>query len=102
MRAKYNPLKTLKSAVDKLRELSAHTRGASLPVDRENVYDMKPNPSLRDYRHSPGMRATGKAFNRAYLGLLDKMQLAFTGAPDTVGRGALTAGPIFGYQKGAD
>jgi hypothetical protein len=96
-------------------------RGASLLVNWENVYNMKPNPTLADYRPQPELRAKGEAFNRGYLALLDKMQLAFTGAPDELqeavvimfklkyladellknplGADGLSAGPVFGYQK---
>lgn len=98
-------------------------RGAPLRVDWDKVYDMKPNPSLADYRHQPELRAKGEAFNRGYLGLLDKMQLAFTGRPDLLqeavvimfqlkylaaellknplGAGPLHAGPVFGYPTDA-
>jgi rubrerythrin len=98
-------------------------RGASLLVNWQNVYNMKPNPSPADYRHQPELRAKGEAFNRGYLALLDKMQLAFTGAPDLlqeavvimfklkylaeellknpIGADGLSAGPVFGYQRHA-
>ncbi len=98
-------------------------RGAPLQVDWRKVYNMKPNPSLADYKHDPELRAKGEAFNRGYLGLLDKMQLAFTGQPDQlqeavvimfqlkylaaellknpIGPGALNAGPVFGYPTDA-
>jgi hypothetical protein len=98
-------------------------RGASLLVNWANVYDMKPNPTLADYRQQPELRAKGEAFNRGYLELLDKMQVAFTGAPDLlqeavvimfklkylaeellknpIGADGLSAGPVFGYQRHA-
>ncbi|MBC7911542.1 MAG: ferritin-like protein [Pyrinomonadaceae bacterium] len=94
-------------------------RGATLRVDWDEVYQMKPNPTLKDYRHDPDLRAKGKAFNQGYMNLLDKMQKAFTGQPDAlqeavvymfelkylagellknpIGAGELAAGPIFGY-----
>lgn len=93
-------------------------RGASLLVDWTRVYPMKPNPTLKDYRHDPQLLRKGKAFNQAYLKLLDKMQIALTGQPDALqeavvfmfelkylaaelvrtplGDGDLNAGPIFG------
>lgn len=93
-------------------------RGASLLVDWNRVYPMKPNPTLKDYRHDPQLTRKGKAFNQAYLKLLDQMQLALTGEPDALqeavvfmfelkylaaelvrtplGAGEENAGPIFG------
>ncbi|HYG82804.1 MAG TPA: ferritin-like protein [Pyrinomonadaceae bacterium] len=99
-------------------------RGATLEVDWDSVYNMKPNPTLKDYRHNPELREKGKAFNQGYMKLLDKMQTAFTGQPDAlqeavvymfrlkylaaellknpIGAGGLAAGPIFGYQGKAE
>jgi hypothetical protein len=94
-------------------------RGATLFVDWNKVYPMKPNPTLSDYRHNPELQAKGKAFNEGYMSLLDKMQNAFTGQPDALqeavvfmfrlkylaselmknptGEKNMAAGPIFGY-----
>jgi rubrerythrin len=99
-------------------------RGATLFVDWNKVYPMKPNPTLSDYRHNPELRAKGKAFNQGYMSLLDKMQNAFTGHPDAlqeavvfmfrlkylaaellknpIGEKNLAAGPIFGYLSATD
>ena len=88
-----------------------------------NVYDMKPNPTLADYLQQPEQRAKAEAFNRGYLALLDKMQVAFSGAPDLlqealvimfrleylaeellknpIGADGLSTGPVFGYQRHA-
>jgi hypothetical protein len=92
--------------------------GAPLKVDWGAVYDMKPNPKLKDFRGDPGLEALGRSFNDAYLLLLDQIQRAFTGAPEALqdavvtmfdlkyaaggllrvplGEGAQTAGPVFG------
>jgi hypothetical protein len=94
-------------------------RGATLYVDWSKVYQMKPNPSLSDYRHNPELLEKGKQFNQGYMSLLDKMQNAFTGHPDSlqeavvfmfrlkylaeellknpIGEKNMAAGPIFGY-----
>lgn len=96
-------------------------RGATLSVRWNEVYQMKPNPTLEDYRHNPALREKGRAFNRAYMNVLDKIQKAFTGEPDSLqeavvfmfelkylaaellknplGASSLAAGPIFGYHK---
>jgi hypothetical protein len=89
-----------------------------LKVDWNAVYDMKPNPKLRDLRGDPGLEALGRSFNETYLRLLDQIQRAFTGEPEALqtavvtmfdlkyaaggllrvplGAGPHTAGPIFG------
>jgi len=94
-------------------------RGATLLVDWNKVYPMKPNPTLSDYRHNPELLEKGKAFNQGYMNLLDKMQQAFTGHPDAlqeavvfmfrlkylaeellknpIGEKKIAAGPIFGH-----
>jgi hypothetical protein len=98
--------------------------GASLRVDWNSVYPMKPNPSLKDYGQDEELLRLGKAFNQGYMRLLDKMQAAFTGEPDSLqeavvfmfelkylaaellknplGADGFNAGPIFGYQGEAD
>jgi hypothetical protein len=92
--------------------------GPPLKVDWKAVHNMKPNPRLRDFRGDPGLEALGRAFNEAYLRLLDQIQRAFTGEPAALqeavvtmfdlkyaaggllriplGDGPLTAGPVFG------
>lgn len=92
--------------------------GRPLKVDWGAVYDMKPNPRLRDLRYDPALEALGRSFNDAYLLLLDQIQRAFTGEPEALqdavvtmfdlkyaaggllrvplGEGQQTAGPIFG------
>jgi hypothetical protein len=92
--------------------------GLPLKVDWGAVYDMKPNPKLKDFRHDPGLEALGRSFNETYLLLLDQIQRAFTGEPEAlqgavvtmfdlkyaaggllrvpVGEGTQTAGPVFG------
>lgn len=99
-------------------------RGASLLVEWNKVYPMKPNPSLKDYSHNKELQRMGAAFNQGYMRLLDKMQAAFTGQPDSlqdavvfmfelkylaaellknpIGAGNLSAGPIFGYLAKTD
>jgi hypothetical protein len=94
-------------------------RGPTLLVEWNKVYPMKPNPTLSDYRHNPELLEKGKAFNQGYMSLLDKMQNAFTGHPDSlqeavvfmfrlkylagellknpIGESNMSAGPIFGY-----
>lgn len=92
--------------------------GPPLRVDWNQVYDMKPNPRLRDLRHDHGLEALGRSFNATYLRLLDQIQRAFTGEPDALqgavvtmfelkysaaellniplGAAGQSAGPIFG------
>lgn len=92
--------------------------GLPLKVDWNAVYDMKPNPKLRDLKDDAGLEALGRSFNETYLQLLDQIQRAFTGEPEalqdavvtmfdlkytaggllrvSIGAGPHTAGPIFG------
>ena len=92
--------------------------GPPLKVDWNAVYDMKPNPKLRDFKGDPGLESLGRSFNETYLRLLDQIQRAFTGEPEALqdavvtmfdlkytaggllrvplGGGPHTAGPIFG------
>ncbi|HVG30542.1 MAG TPA: ferritin-like domain-containing protein, partial [Pyrinomonadaceae bacterium] len=92
--------------------------GPPLRVDWGAVYDMKPNPKLKDFKHDPGLEALGRSFNETYLLLLDQIQRAFTGEPEALqdavvtmfdlkyaaggllrvplGDGPQTAGPVFG------
>jgi hypothetical protein len=92
--------------------------GPPLKVDWGAVYDMKPNPKLKDFKHDPGLEALGRGFNETYLLLLDQIQRAFMGAPEALqdavvtmfdlkyaagglmrvplADGTQTAGPVFG------
>lgn len=92
--------------------------GPPLKVDWGAVYDMKPNPKLKDFKGDPGLEALGRGFNETYLLLLDQIQRAFTGEPEALqdavvtmfdlkyaaggllrvplGEGPQTAGPVFG------
>lgn len=92
--------------------------GPQLKVDWNAVYDMKPNPKLKDFKGDPGLEALGRSFNETYLLLLDQIQRAFTGEPEALqdavvtmfdlkytaggllrvplGKGPQTAGPVFG------
>jgi hypothetical protein len=58
--------------------------GLPLKVDWNAVYNMKPNPKLKDFRGDPGLEAMGRQFNDAYLRLLDQIQRAFTGEPEAL------------------
>jgi hypothetical protein len=92
--------------------------GPPLKVDWDAVYNMKPNPKLKDFRGDAGLEAMGRHFNNTYLRLLDEIQRAFTGEPEALQEavaimfdlkytagglmrvplsdGRHTAGPIFG------
>jgi hypothetical protein len=92
--------------------------GPPLKVDWNAVYDMKPNPQLKDFKGDAGLEALGQSFNETYLLLLDQIQRAFTGEPAALqeavvtmfdlkyaaggllrvplGDGPQTAGPVFG------
>jgi hypothetical protein len=58
--------------------------GPPLEVDWDAVYNMKPNPKLKDFRGDPGLEALGRQFNQTYLLLLDQIQRAFTGEPEAL------------------
>jgi hypothetical protein len=92
--------------------------GPPLKVDWGAVYNMKPNPKLKDFKGDPGLVALGRSFNETYLQLLDQIQRAFTGEPEALqdavvtmfdlkytaggllrvplGDGSQMAGPVFG------
>jgi hypothetical protein len=58
--------------------------GPQLKVDWDAVYNMKPNPKLKDFGGDAGLEAMGRQFNQTYLLLLDQIQRAFTGEPEAL------------------
>ncbi len=93
--------------------------GKPFPVDWDKVYNMRPNPKMKDYPRGSEVREKAYRFNRIYMGLLNDMHTALNGRPDTlvnavvrmydlkyeavelmkipVGKDGATAGPSFEY-----
>lgn len=95
--------------------------GARFLVDWDNVYNMKPDPKLKDFEHVPEVHEEVRKFNRRYSRLLDKINEACNGTPESMGQAVsmmyklkdmaiglmktpigiddFTAGPTFEYEK---
>ncbi len=55
--------------------------GKRLPVNWDGVYDMRPNPKMKDYPKGTELRKKIYDFNRIYVSLLDDLHRAFNGEP---------------------
>ena len=91
--------------------------GAPIEVDWGAVYDMQPNPKLKDFGHNPELKKKALEFNKTYAALLSGIQSACKGKPQIlndaiplmyelkyqavglmkipIGKTGLTAGPTF-------
>jgi hypothetical protein len=59
--------------------------GEAVTVDLDAVYPMRPNPRLADHAPDSPIRTAQKEFNRVYCGLLQGLEQAFNGSPETLG-----------------
>jgi len=94
--------------------------GDKFEVDWEAVCNMKPNPSLKDYKKGTPIYGKTYEFNKTYSGLLDNINEACNGRPEVLKEGialmyqlkyqavdlmnipvggGYTAGPSFEYVK---
>jgi hypothetical protein len=93
--------------------------GKPFPVDYKKVYNMRPNPKMKDYPRGSEVRQKMLKFNRIYMSLLNDLHTALNGQPETlmngvikmydlkyeavelmkipVGKDGATAGPSFEY-----
>ena len=93
--------------------------GPELPVTWDNVYNMKANPKVANYKGKPEIARIMHRFNCTYMTMLDLIHKAFNGKPDSLmnattvmyelkyqavglmkipsGDGTTTVGPSFEY-----
>lgn len=55
--------------------------GKPLPVAWDNVYNMRPNPKMKDYPRGSERWEKSYEFNRTYMALLNDLHRAFNGQP---------------------
>lgn len=93
--------------------------GRSFPISWSSVYNMKPNPKIKDY-DNPQLKEKARDFNRTYVTLLNNINDAVSGNPDLLIKGITVmydlkykaielmniplgngecAGPTFEYEK---
>jgi Ferritin-like len=59
--------------------------GEAVTVDLDGVYPVRPNPRLADHAPDSPIRTAQEEFNRVYCGLLQGLEQAFTGSPESLG-----------------
>jgi hypothetical protein len=58
--------------------------GEKVTVDYAGVRPVRPNPRMADHPEGSPVRTAQEEFNRAYRGLLQQLEQAFDGSPDTL------------------
>jgi hypothetical protein len=58
--------------------------GEPLPVDWNAVYNVMPNPKMKDFKKTPGIFQKAKTFNQTYSKLLRNIETACTGNPQVL------------------
>lgn len=61
--------------------------GKPFPVSFSTVYNMKPNPRMDDYKNNPELFQKAVDFNKVYVMLLNNINDAVSGAPDSLIKG---------------
>ena len=64
--------------------------GEPVAVDLDGVYPMRPNPRLADHAPDDPVRTAQEEFNRVYCGVLQQLEQAFNGSPETLGAAVRT------------
>ncbi len=57
-------------------------RGPAFPVDWAAVYNMRPNPKIKDYERGGELHLAAEDFNRTYMTLLTLLHRSFNGEPN--------------------
>jgi len=63
--------------------------GNKIEVDWSGVYNMQPNPKMRQYKKDSELWNKSYEFNKAYMALLDNLHRAFNGKPETIVESAI-------------